>query len=180
MHDPLIRAFSIRDRSLACGKNFFRQPPSPPRQPLLAMSGIEVAGIALAVFPIVVKGLGQMMQGMETIMRWKKYKRELEKYAFRLDTASLSFRDTLTRLLNDIVPSDVDFDLMIAEPMGPLWKEPIYEERLRDRLDQSYKSYLKTIESLAKGVEELRNKLRIDGSGAVIGPSVLAQSIITY
>ncbi|KAI4088827.1 MAG: hypothetical protein LQ344_005804 [Seirophora lacunosa] len=131
------------------------------------MSGIEVAGIALAVFPIVVKGLGQMMQGMETIMRWKKYKRELEKYAFRLDTASLSFRDTLTRLLNDIVPSDVDFDLMIAEPMGPLWKEPIYEERLRDRLDQSYKSYLKTIESLAKGVEELRNKLRIDGSGAV-------------
>ncbi|KAL9014677.1 MAG: hypothetical protein Q9173_000673 [Seirophora scorigena] len=131
------------------------------------MSGIEVTGIALAVFPIVVKGLGQMMEGIETIVRWKKYKRELEKYAFRLDTARLSFRDTLTRLLNDVVPSDVDFDLMIADPMGPLWKEPIYEERLRDRLDQSHKSYLKTIESLAEGVKKLRNKLGIDASGAV-------------
>lgn len=180
MHDPLTGAFSIRDRSLACGRNFFPQPPSPSRQPLLAMSGIEVAGIALAVFPIVVKGLGQMMEGIEDIRRWNNYKRELEKYADRLITARVFFKDTLFRLLNDIVPSDLDFDLMIAEPMGPLWKKPIYEEKLRDRLDQSYKSYLKTIEGLAEGVEKLRNKLGIDASGAVISPSVLAQSMITY
>ncbi|KAI4257359.1 MAG: hypothetical protein L6R42_005727 [Xanthoria sp. 1 TBL-2021] len=142
------------------------------------MSGIEVAGIALAVFTIVVNGLGRMTEGIQTMKHWKKYKRELEKYASRLDTASTTCSQILTLLLNDIVPSDDDFESMIAEPLGPLWKTPVYEERLRDRLDQSYKPYLRTIQTLAEDVKELRKKLGIDASGAVYRPWVLPQSLI--
>lgn len=147
---------------------------SSPRSPLiLTMSGIEVAGITLAVFPIVLNGLGRMMEGIETIKRWKKYKRELEKYAARLENAHICFSSTLTQLLDDIVPSDMDFQLMIAQPLGPLWKKPAYEESLRYRLDQSYSLYLKTIKSLADDVEKMRNKLGIDASGTVGPPRVL-------
>ncbi|KAI4256754.1 MAG: hypothetical protein L6R42_006039, partial [Xanthoria sp. 1 TBL-2021] len=131
------------------------------------MSGFEIAGIALAAFPIVVNGLCRMTEGIETIKHWKKYKRELDKYAFRLDTAQVCFTSTLKHLLDDIVPSDTDFERMIAEPLGSLWKKPVYEERLRDRLDQSYKPYLRTIQTLAEDVKELRKKLGIDASGAV-------------
>ncbi|KAL8640109.1 MAG: hypothetical protein Q9226_008782 [Calogaya cf. arnoldii] len=56
---------------------------------------------------------------------------------------------------------------MIAEPLGPLWKKPEYEESLRSRLDLSYNQYLKTIKSLAGDVEKMRNKLGIDASGTV-------------
>ena len=52
-------------------------------------------------------------------MCWK-YKRKLEKCAARLEYAYTCFSSTLTQLLNDIVPSDVDFQLMIAEPLGLL------------------------------------------------------------
>ena len=34
------------------------------------MSGIEVAGIALAVFPVLVDGLNHVVSGIETIKRW--------------------------------------------------------------------------------------------------------------
>ncbi|KAL8656991.1 MAG: hypothetical protein Q9226_002362 [Calogaya cf. arnoldii] len=141
------------------------------------MSGVEVAGITLAVFPIVLKGLCQMMEGIETIKRWKKYKRELEKYAARMENAHICFRSTLFLLLNDIVLSDLDFDLMIAEPLGPLWKKPEYEDSLRSRLDQSYNLYLKTIKSLADDVEKMRNKLGIDASGTVASPEVLTLAV---
>lgn len=133
----------------------------------LSMSGIEVAGIALAVFPILVKGPGQMVEGIETIKHWRKYKRQLETYASRLETARVSFQDTLTQLLDDLIESDVHFELIIAEPSGPLWKDPVYEKRLRDRLDQSYKAYLTTSRNLANGVQRLRNKLGIDAIGSV-------------
>lgn len=141
------------------------------------MSGIEVAGITLAVFPIVLKGLCRMMEGIETIKRWKKYKRELEKYAARLENAHICFSSTLNQLLNDIVLSDVDFQLMIEEPLGPLWKKP--EESLRNRLDQSYNLYLKTIKNLANDVEKMRNKLGIDARGAVDSPRILVFEMMT-
>ncbi|KAL9630632.1 MAG: hypothetical protein Q9204_004618 [Flavoplaca sp. TL-2023a] len=131
------------------------------------MSGVEVAGLTLTLFPIVVNGLGRMMEGIETIKHWKKYKRELNKYASRLENAHICFSSTLTLLLNDIVPSDVELQVMIAEPLGSLWKKPIYEESLRSRLDQSYNLYLKTVKTLAEDVENLRSKLGIDASGTV-------------
>ncbi|KAL8977626.1 MAG: hypothetical protein Q9205_006610, partial [Flavoplaca limonia] len=134
------------------------------------MSGVEVAGLTLTLFPIVVKGLGRMMEGIETIKHWKKYKRELDKYASRLGNAHICFSSTLTLLLDDIVPSDAELQVMIAEPLGPLWKKPMYEESLRSRLDQSYNLYLKTVKILAEDVENLRSKLGIDASGTVSSP----------
>lgn len=144
----------------------------------LTMSGFEVAGIALAAFPIVVNGLGRMTEGIETIKHWKKYKRELDKYAFRLDTAQVCFTSTLKHLLDDIIPSDTDFERMIAEPLGPLWKKPVYEESLRSRLDQSYNLYSRAIKNVAEGVEKLRIKLGIDANGAVGSLNMLLRSMI--
>lgn len=37
------------------------------------MSGFEIAGAALAAFPLLVNGVNQLVEGVETIHRWKKY-----------------------------------------------------------------------------------------------------------
>ena len=67
------------------------------------MSGIEAAGLALAVFPVLVTGINQMAAGIETIRRFKNYKLKLKEYAFALDSAHVYFFDTLEVLLTDIV-----------------------------------------------------------------------------
>lgn len=45
-----------------------------------SMSGIEAAGLLLALFPIVVSGLQHFTEGLETVKKWRRYHRELAKY----------------------------------------------------------------------------------------------------
>ncbi|KAI4141992.1 MAG: hypothetical protein LQ341_003350 [Variospora aurantia] len=130
------------------------------------MSGIEVAGVALAVFPILVGGVHRMVEGIEDIKRWRRYKLKLEEYASILESAGVYFLDTLEELLNDIVPPDEELEPLIQEPLGTLWKKPQYDLKLRDRLDRSYKSYLKTVQTLVEKLHTMREKLGIDESGA--------------
>lgn len=131
------------------------------------MSGIEAAGLALAVFPILIGGLGQMAEGIETIKRWKRYKLKLKEYASKLETARAYFSDTLKGLLIDLVPSDEDYELLVLEPLGSKWTDPVYEARLRDRLEQSYKSYMLIIQTLLNRVQTMCEKLGINSDGAV-------------
>ena len=131
------------------------------------MSGIEVAGIALAVFPVLVDGLNRVVAGIETIKRWKRYRLKLQEYAGILESAEVFFLDTLDELLGDIVQSDVELELLLDEPGGEKWKKPEYEERLRERLDRSYSSYLKTVQILIHALRGMCRKLGVDNAGKV-------------
>ena len=135
------------------------------------MSGIEAAGIALAVFPILVGGLNQFVTGIETMHRWRHYKVKLEQYATSLESAMAFFLNTLEELLDNIVPSDEEIQSLLREPRGPLWRRREYDERLRKRLDRSYSSYQKTISKLVRDIESMCEKLGVDNAGGVICPS---------
>ena len=80
------------------------------------MSGIEVAGLALAVFPILINGLNHVVAGIESVKRWKRYRFKLKDYADILESASVYFLDTLDELLSDIVVSDVELSILLANP----------------------------------------------------------------
>ena len=139
------------------------------------MSGIEVAGIALAVFPILVDGLNHVIEGIQTIKRWKRYRLKLKEYAHLLETAQVYFLDTLDELLGDIVHSDEELEHLLREPRGTLWRKPEYEERLRGRLDRSYSSCLKTVQTLEHALRTMCERLGVDNAGAVNAQSVSFQ-----
>ncbi|KAI4100086.1 MAG: hypothetical protein LQ339_005608 [Xanthoria mediterranea] len=131
------------------------------------MSGIEVAGLALAVFPILINGLNHVVAGIESVKRWKRYRFKLKDYADILESASVYFLDTLDELLSDIVDSDVELSILLANPGGSPWKEKAYDERLRRRLDRSYNSYLKTVSRLVQALQGMCERLGVDKAGSV-------------
>ncbi|KAL8787298.1 MAG: hypothetical protein Q9213_002289 [Squamulea squamosa] len=130
------------------------------------MSGFEIAGIALAVFPIVINGLNHVVAGIETAKRWKRYRLKLKDYADVLESASVYFLDTLDELLGDIVRSD-ELSALLENPGGMQWKQTAYEERLRERLDRSYNSYHKTVSKLAQALQAMCKRLGVDNAGTV-------------
>ena len=132
-------------------------------------TGVEVAGIALAVFPIAVHGLTQMREGIETIKHWKRFRVKLDEYAAELTTAKVFYLDTLEELFMDIVGSDKELLILMNEPGGPAWKKPEYEQSLRRRLDRSYDSYLQIMFKMQNALSEMRMELGIDESGKVSG-----------
>ena len=130
------------------------------------MSGIEVAGIVLAVFPIVVKGLQQIPESAEVIKSWRKYGRELGRYSRTLVTQRIVFLNTLERLSEDIVESDGDLETLLQNPYGALSHGP-YEEALVTRLGRSYDSFLLIMANMLEALRTLQMELGVDEKGKV-------------
>ena len=131
------------------------------------MSGFEIAGIALAVFPIAVDGLEHFVQGVQTIRDWRRYRVKLQDYAGMMESARVFYLDTLEELLNGIVESEDEMEALMSKPGGITWKQPHYEERLKRRLGRSYDAYLRTLKGMINSQSKMCEKLGVSTSGQV-------------
>lgn len=132
------------------------------------MSGIEIAGLVLGTIPLVVSALEHYADGVETIRAWRRYKSEVKSLIRRLGVQYDIFRDTLEKLLVGIVSSPGP---LLQDPLGPLWKNPELDHRLRSRLCKSYDGYFRTVEDMANAVKGFKRRLGVDEGGKVSLPS---------
>lgn len=130
-------------------------------------SGLEIAGLVLAAFPLVIKGLGCYIDGVETMILWRRYRRQLADYQRQIETQRIWYLDTLEELLDGIVGTDAELTLLVADPGGVAWQKPEYDRRLRTRLDHSYEPYIATIRNLLDALQTIKEKLGLDASGKV-------------
>ena len=131
------------------------------------MSGFEIAGIALAIFPVVVNGLEHFVQGVQTIKDWRRYRIKLKDYAGMMESARVFYLDTLEELLNGIVQSEDEMEALMVNPGGTHWKQPYYEGQLKQRLDRSYDAYFRTLKMMIDSLTKLCEKLGVSTSGKV-------------
>lgn len=83
------------------------------------VTGVEVAGLALATFPLVISGLSHYVEGLETIRSWRQFRRELRTYSIAFETERVWYLDTLEELLEGIVESNEELASMVADPRHP-------------------------------------------------------------
>ena len=131
------------------------------------MSGIEAAGLVLAVFPIVVNGLQHFTEGVETIKAWRRYQRELAKYSRTLETQRIVYLNTIERLFEGIIQSNDELDALLNDPGAALAHKPQYEERLRARLGRSYGNYNRIMADMLDTLKMARKELGIGENGKV-------------
>lgn len=131
------------------------------------MSGFEVAGLVLAVFPIVVRGLQQVTDGVETIKSWKRYRRELGKYSRTLETQRIVYLNTIEGLFEGIIQSNEELEELMENPAIAFSHKPQYEESLRNRLGRSYENYLLIMKDMLEALTRVRKELGIDEQGKV-------------
>ena len=135
------------------------------------MSGFEVAGISLAVFPILVDGIVRFVDGVQTIRQWRRYRVRLQDYADFMETQAVYYQDTLEELLTDIVQSEDEIVDLMAQPRGAIWKKLEYEEKLKRRLGQSHAVFRKISDKMTNALLSICEKLGIDPSGEVSNSS---------
>lgn len=131
------------------------------------VTGVEVAGLALATFPLVVSGLSHYVEGLETIRSWRQFRRELRTYSIAFETERFWYLDTLEELLEGIVESSEELASMVADPRHPSWRKPKYQERLQARLDRSYDLFFCKIEDMVKRLGHIQTKLGVDPNNNV-------------
>lgn len=131
------------------------------------MSGIEVAGLVLGAFPIVLECLKCIKQGGARVRLWRDYRHDVGKYIRSLETEKLNLLNTIERLLDGIMQSSEEMEALIEGRPDFLCQMGQYEEALKHRLGRSHQNYLEIMSHMLKALERARKEVGIDEHGKV-------------
>ncbi|KAL8844629.1 MAG: hypothetical protein Q9176_001141 [Flavoplaca citrina] len=130
-------------------------------------TGIEIAGLTLAVFPIAIDGLAHFVEGVRIIKSWGTFRSELASYQYGLRTAHAFFQNTIEELYEGIAtPEDI---LMFRGNLeGMAKRNPEYEKQLKIRLDHDYDNCLEAMTRILSAMKTLVRKLDLDAAGKIM------------
>ncbi|GAW15034.1 hypothetical protein ANO14919_044420 [Xylariales sp. No.14919] len=122
------------------------------------MSGFEVVGVVLGSIPLLISALEHYERGIKTIQIVRRRAKVMHSLAIALSTEQTILRNTCETLLGGIIDPG-DMGPLLADPFGPLWKDPYTEAIVERRLDHTLKDFKALVYSMKEAVEEIRSKL---------------------
>ncbi|KAI5791093.1 hypothetical protein EDC01DRAFT_616349 [Geopyxis carbonaria] len=126
-------------------------------------TGIEAAGLALAIFPLLVSGLKFYSEGCNTIIEWRQYRKGVKELTRQLKMEQAFFENTCASLLGGMVSAKESTCLM-EDPGGDLWKTPKIQKALQEYMPANLvQSFLETIAVLYEALGELQDMFRLTG-----------------
>lgn len=120
------------------------------RQTYSTMSGLEVAGLSIAIFSVACKAVSHYRGRLRT--------KDVEELASSLDIHSLIFTNSIRHLLSAALP-DSEVEALIKDSKGPAWKEQSLRERVIKNLGEDADRLLQLIETIKKTISALEVKL---------------------
>lgn len=130
------------------------------------MSGLEVAGLVLAVIPLFISAFEHYEEGLQPYKRLFHYEQQSRRYRIRLLVQYTTYSQTLRYLLTDLTDRD-KLDDMITRGYGEIWKDQELTTRLQQQLGTVYESVRIVLNQLSDVMEQLAKILDIERQGQV-------------
>lgn len=118
------------------------------------MSGIEVAGLVLAVLPLFISAFEDYNEGLEGIVAFWKWERELPNCIRELRDQHTQYELNLKVLLLPMIP-DAELAELLSNPIKERWKNAGIEKKLKHKLDAAYNTYMSQMKHVEKIMEGL-------------------------
>ena len=127
------------------------------------LGGIEIAGTALAIFPLIISALEHYENGFQPIKEWVRFRGGFATFLNAFARQQIFFRQNIEELLSPIVSSEYEMSLLLDHPGGRAWADSESNENLRKRLPGKYECecYTTTVSYILENLEKLKSKLKI-------------------
>ncbi|KAF8248393.1 hypothetical protein K440DRAFT_626275 [Wilcoxina mikolae CBS 423.85] len=123
------------------------------------VTGVEAAGLALAIFPLVVNGFGCYLDGIRKIKEAKNYRGVLKRLIRNLEMEKITFENTCEFFLEGMVSAKEMEDLVI----GVGWDRPEFQIILQGRLRANEaEAFAAAVAALTEYLQELVKDLGLD------------------
>lgn len=135
------------------------------------VTGVEAAGLALALLPLLLNQLDSYVQGLHTLksFRTNKYRRHIESCNAMLDGQRAVLKNTIGLAFGDTVQEHVLHDV-INQSDGTPSNNPILDDILRTRMGHSYDAFTAVMSEASKLLRELSNRLKLEAENpSVVG-----------
>ena len=108
------------------------------------MSGIEIAGLALAVLPILMTAAQQYNNCLVPLKRYRKFTTEAQDYYKELKIQNTIFRNQCRNLLEEVIDHDAASS-MLNSLTQKSWADKSLDEQLAFRLGESLEACISII-----------------------------------
>lgn len=98
------------------------------------MSGVEIAGLVLGAFPIVVQLIEGYKEGCQPLTSWLRFRKTFLGLIQGIRYQETRLDNNVRRLLLPLVEEEEELNELLNNPGGDGWKDPKLEEALRCRL----------------------------------------------
>jgi hypothetical protein len=135
------------------------------------VTGIETAGVVLALLPFFVKSLSDYADGIDSLQLFRtgRYSRRFHEWSCSLETERVIMMNTVTDLLCDLIDDEELISAMKRDANHEQWRERETERELQRRLGEDYGLYLRLMKSVRSLLLEMEEKL---GSTVLEDPEV--------
>ena|SRR5438045_9476826 len=121
------------------------------------MSGVEVAGVVLGAFPLLLSALEQYKSAVDAV-RKSSSSVQLRSLQEQIVVESEVFKNSCEHLLSAVLDPDKLAEAL-SDPIGALWRDPGVESNMKDVLGHSYELFFVMCESMISAIGEVKREL---------------------
>ncbi|KAM3076486.1 hypothetical protein ACMFMG_007298 [Clarireedia jacksonii] len=125
------------------------------------MSGIEVAGLVLGGFPLLVSAAEHYKEGWEPLVKWKRFRTEFLHFIDAIDIEKHLFDQMLERFLISADITQAELQLFLTNPNYDGWQREDLAATLKTRLGHSYGAFMSSIRTMNELMAELQSLLSL-------------------
>ena len=126
------------------------------------MSGIEVAGLVLGAFPILLKCLDNYREGLEPLDNWWNFRTDFIAFVDDIKHQMMKYNENIVRLLAPIIADDNSLTALVRNAKDPRWHDGSLSVPLEQRLASEHMRVLRIIARMDRVMEGLKKLLRIE------------------
>lgn len=128
------------------------------------MSGIEVAGVLLGAFPLLISGLEHWRDVAKIRGFWRHIRKEHTACTREIEFHAIVYKRNLKALLLPIVEEQSQLDGLLSDPGGPSWHSKPLQKRFAGRLLDSCDLYMRIVSEMDEIAKDLRKELCLDST----------------
>jgi hypothetical protein len=125
------------------------------------MSGIEIAGLVLGGFPLLVSAAEHYKEGWEPLVKWKRFRTEFLHFIDAIDIEKHLFDQMLERFLISADITQAELQLFLTDPNYEGWQRKELAAALEMRLGHSYGAFMSSIRTMNQLMAELQSLLSL-------------------
>lgn len=126
------------------------------------MSGIELAGLVLGAFPIILTALERYREGAELLSDWWHIEQAYKKCTQEVKYHRLLFESNVEEFLLPLVVDDDELKLLMENQEHESWDDPELEIRLEKRLPKSYTLFIDIMKEIQEQMAKLMKAMGVN------------------
>ncbi|KAL8723600.1 MAG: hypothetical protein Q9225_000142 [Loekoesia sp. 1 TL-2023] len=124
------------------------------------MSGAEVAGIAIALLPILISAAEHYNDCIKPILRYRKVAKDVQLFQRSLEVHKTIFRNQCRILLEGVVDHDDTLRMLEVGSLDPSWRNTGLEARLAKQFGSSKEACVTSIELINEKLQSIAEESR--------------------